>query len=467
MASVASITGYLMIPPDNASAVSESAVVLAVNDEIQVFQRSGAGGTVLGTPTSTSLDKFFVTSAFTFDPRVIYDSVNHKLIVTAVDQNSTGNVSDMWIAVSTDATGSAWHVQHFNTSLTVGGQLSWADFPQVGLDNAGNLYLTANMFSFSGGQYGGTLMWVVNDGTVTTNQAITPTAFDPSVAAGLGVGNDLFSLAPANMVEPGFVTATSGDYLVSYNSATNGAGDKVLDVLHVSATGTAVHTQIDVGAFDSLGQYNGVTAPQPGSSQTIDADDSRTASVVYATVNGVGYLYVAADIVPKSGPDAGHTTAHWWVLSTDAGGNPVALVNQGDISGNTFVSGSNLRSYYPSLAVGANGEMAVSFSGSGPANGTNYTGYASAYEVLIQNPLDTSHGTYQETGGWKLVEAGVANYYRTLGGSDNRWGDYSSISTDPLNTSHFWAFNEYAQAHNFLLSSQGQSSVWGTELGYF
>src|SRR6185312_3693517 len=123
---------------------------------------------------------------------------------------------------------------------------------------------------------------------------------------------------------------------------------------------------------------------------------------------------------PKSGPDAGHTTVHWWVLST-AGGAPV-LVNQGDISGNTFHAGSNLRSYYASLAVDDHGNMAVSFSGSGPTNGTNYTGYASAYEVTI---ADAAHTGTHEVGAWQMLEAGTATYYRTFGGQDNRWGDYS------------------------------------------
>jgi len=59
----------------------------------------------------------------------------------------------------------------------------------------------------------------------------------------------------------------------------------------------------------------------------------------------------------------------------------------------------------------------------------------------------------------------VANYYRTFGGADNRWGDYSSISTDPNNPNHVWAFNEYAMAHG--IAFQGQNGLWGTELGYF
>jgi hypothetical protein len=176
-----------------------------------------------------------------------------------------------------------------------------------------------------------------------------------------------------------------------------------------------------------------------------------------------GVLYVAADIIPVSGLDAGHTTAHWWALQTDGAGHVTGLAGQGDISGNAFVNGSNLRSYYPSLAVEGNGALAVSFSGSGPTNGTGYTGYPSAYEVTIANPLQA--GVDQHTGGWQLVEAGVANYYRTFGGADNRWGDYSSVSTDPLNPNHAWAFNEYATAQG--IAFQGQNGLWGTELGYF
>jgi hypothetical protein len=458
--SVGALTGYLMIPPDNASAVSQSTVVLAVNGEVSVYQRSGVSslgnGLTLSTPVSTSLDGFFKASG-TFDPRAIYDPVNHKLIVAAVDQNATGNVSDMWIAVSsTDTSASpSWTIQHFSTSLTIGTAASWADFPQIGVDAGGNIYLTANMFSFSAGSYEGSRLWITNE------SGAAPLLVDPSAAAGLGLTgpNELFSLAPANMVSPSSTTMGNGEYLVSYNSVRNGANHNALDVLYVTSSGATSHTSVDVGLIDQAGAFAGVDAPQPGVKQTLDADDTRVASVVYA--NGV--LYVAADIVPVSGVDAGHTTAHWWALQTDGAGQVTGLIDQGDISGNTFVSGSNLRSYYPSLAVEANGALAVSFSGSGPTNGTGYTGYASAYEVTIANPL--TGGAYQHQGAWQLVEAGVDSYNRTLGGADNRWGDYSSISADPLNPNHVWAFNEYAMTHSVI--NQGGTGVWGTELGYF
>ena len=46
----------------------------------------------------------------------------------------------------------------------------------------------------------------------------------------------------------------------------------------------------------------------------------RAASAVFhagATSTAPGHLYVAATIVPTSGPDAGHVTAHWWAFETD------------------------------------------------------------------------------------------------------------------------------------------------------
>jgi hypothetical protein len=438
--SVGTLNGAYMIPPDSASAVSESAVILATNGELQVYTR-GTSNTALTKIKDVSLDSFFGTTG-TFDPRVVYDSVTHKLVVVAVDQNAGGS-SHIHIAVSDDATAGHFTFQTINTALTVNGVLSWADFPQVGLDGLGNLYLTANMFDFASSNWQGGLMWIANETTAGA------TVVDPSAAAGVG---ELFSLAPT-------ATATgNGNYLVSYNSARAANGHNLLDVLHVDSAGHATHAPIDVGPIDQLAPGGGLTAPQPGTATAIMADDSRTASVVYKN----GYLYVAASILPSSGVDAGHTTAHWWVLSVDATSGAPALVNQGDISGNTYIAGSNLRSYYPSLAVDDNGNMAVSFSGSGPTNGTGYTGNPSAYEVLVH---DAAHTATTEVGGWQVLEAGVANYVRTFGGPDNRWGDYSSISLDPQNPGHFWAFNEYAMAHG--ISFQGQNGVWGTELGYF
>lgn len=454
--SVGLINGSYLIPPDSASAAGMSGILVAVNGEVQEFDRPDIAH--LTAQPGFSLDSVFKgASGFTsgaFDPRVLYDPASDRFVVVAVDQNSTAQTTQILVAVSLNGhphSGTDFSATSINVSGAIPG--SWADFPQAALDNAGNVYVTANMFSFSASQFTGSRLWTVKESGLIASAPV-----DPSAQAGLA--SDLFGLSPTTMTASG---SPAGEYLVSYNSAVDASGANVLNIVHVLG-GSYTTQAIGVGHIDQSVQYGGLTAPQPGTTKTIDADDSRTAIAVFQN----GHLYVAATIVPTSGPDAGHTTAHWWAFSTDASGAVTGLLNQGDVSGNTFVPGSQLRSYYPSLAVGqANGhdELAISFSTSAPATGAGYDGYPSAYEVSFDPLANTSGTGYQEIGGWKLLAGGQANYYRTFGYHDNRWGDYSSISVDPLDTTHstYWAFNEYAMTQG--TSILGENGRWGTELG--
>lgn len=457
--SVGLVNGSYMIPPDSSSAAGTSGILVAVNGEVQEFDRPDASH--LTSQPGFSLDSVFKSaSGFTsgaFDPRVLYDPTTDRFVVVAVDQNSTAQTTHVLVAVSTN--GHPHSGADFNaTSIDVSGAIpgSWADFPQAALDNAGHVYITSSMFSFAASQFTGSRLWTVQENGLGVSGPV-----DPSSKAGLA--SNLFSLSPTNMTAAG---APAGEYLVSYNSATDASGSNVVNIIHVSG-GAYTAQSVSVGHIDQTPQYGGVTAPQPGTTKTIDADDTRTAVAVYQN----GHLYVAATIVPTSGPDAGHAAAHWWAFSTDANGAVTGLLNQGDISGNTFVPGSQLRSFYPSLAVGqgANGheELAISFSTSAPAAGTGYDGYPSAYEVTFDPLANTSGTGYQEIGGWRLLAGGQANYFRTFGAHENRWGDYSSISPDPLDPSHgtYWAFNEYAMTNG--TSFLGESGRWGTELGLF
>jgi hypothetical protein len=491
---VGALNGSYMIPPDSASAAGVSGVLVAVNGVVQEFHRTGVGpSSQLTAQAAFKLDALFASasgfSGGAFDPRVLYDSIHDKFVVVAVDQNSTAKSTHILVAVSNN--GDPHSAADFQAqSIDVHGAIpgSWADFPQAALDSSGNIYVTANMFSFSSGQFTGSRLWIIPEANVPT---ASPQAIDPSFNAGVGNGaSDLFSLAPTNtagFTDPATHVNTggsSGTYLVSYNSATNSAGHDVVNIIHASG-GIYTAASIDVGKIDQSAQFGGISAPQPGASNTLDADDSRTALGVFhaGPAGQPGHLYVAATIVPTTGPDAGHATAHWWAFETDpTSGNVTKLVNQGDISGNTFAPGSNLRTYYPSLAVttvlGSDGQMhdqlAVSFSSSAPATGSGYDGYASAYEVKFDPLASIGYNSathYEEIGAtatgthWNLLASGLASYYRTFGGHDNRWGDYSSITVDPTDNSSVWAFNQYAMTPG--TSILGQTGRWGTELGLF
>ena len=444
-------SGFYVVPPDNTSAAGDQAVVVAVNLEMQVWSRAAGAPDQLTKVFDTSLIKFF-NSDGVFDPRVLYDPNSDRFIVVTGDTDFGAQTSHIDIAVSKVANPSS--AADFSTvRLDVGGAIpgSWADFPQVGLDNAGHLYITANMFTFTG-SFTGSRLWVVNEATLTSSAAIDPN----------GAAEDLFSLTPTNM------PTGSGNFLLAYNSAHNAAGHNVIDVFTVNAAGAATSQQVDVGTIDLAPQYAGLGAPQAGTQRTIDAGDTR---MEYAVWNN-GHLYAVSNIVPDEGPDAGHVTAHFWAFNASTAGGPISVANQGDISGNSYSPGSDLRSYYPSVAVGSSGGhdlLAVGFAGSAPANGAGYVGYGSAYVATFDPLADTSGNGYQEIGDWDVQHSGVAPYFRAFGPQfDNRWGDYSSVTVDPLDAAHFWAFNQYADTPGSVLRGYGaEDGRWATDLGLF
>ena len=447
----ATVNGNYFIPPDSTSAAGTAAILVGVNGVIEAFGRTTGVDTLTPHAPGFALDDVFNGATgflgSAFDPHILYDPNSDRFIIVAVDQNATNKTSQLLVAVSNNGSplsGADFHAVAIDANAGSG---SWADFPQVGLDSSGHIYITANMFTFSGGSYSGTRLWVENETALSSGASAVNVS-----AAGAGA-NDFFSAAPT------YDPHGAGEFLISYNSATNSAGHNVLHVVQVDTNGSLGTEQtVDLGKIDQLATFGGISVPQPGTSHTLDGDDSRTS---LAVMQG-GHLYVAATILPTSGADAGHATAHWFELGADSSGN-VSLLNQGDVSGNAAFSGSNLRTFYPSVAVSTdasgNDELAISFSTSAPQTGTAYDGFPSAYEETIDPTTGAS------VLGWQLLEGGVANYYRTFGTHDNRWGDYSSISADPLHPGQYWAFNQFAETHGTSLL--GENGRWATELGLF
>jgi hypothetical protein len=454
--SVGATNGYYMIPPDNASAAGPNNVVVATNGEIEVLSKTGT------VQLNQSLVSFFKPlnplSNFSdpnqtqaFDPKVVYDATSGRFVVVALEQSDAGgtsndaNTSRILIAVSNggDPSNPAnWSYTSVNSELTINGKASWADFPGVATDGSA-IYVTANMFDHATGNYQGSRLWVVNESTLAKSAA-----YDPSVLSGAASssGGDFFTLQPAQIYG---APAGSGTYLVAYDGARSStASGKALNIIHVTnpfAVGgpTFSYQQVNVGNIDSAGQYASFLAPQRGTSTAIDAGDNRALSAVWRN----GSLYVTADVIPPSGPDAGHVTAHWFQVSTT--GSKLALSQQGNVSGAAI--GSGVRTYYPSIAVDANGDVVVNVSASGPGL------YASAYYAvhLAGDAAGTTHTPV-------AFASGVAPYVRTFGGGDNRWGDFSSVTVDPANPSGFWLFNEYATTQGTVI--QGESGRWATKV---
>src|SRR5919199_1734125 len=100
--------GYYYIPPDSSEATGLTKLVMAVNGQIEIANKDGTS------PANVSLDGFFsslngsINVNGVFDPKVIYDQVNDRFIVVALEQHAATSTSpaSSHILVAVSNTGS-------------------------------------------------------------------------------------------------------------------------------------------------------------------------------------------------------------------------------------------------------------------------------------------------------------------------------------------------------------------------
>jgi len=454
--------GFLFIPPDPMGAAGPSRLVAVVNTMIECRTKGGH------LKWRSSLANFFAPlspTTFTFDPKMVYDKHANRFVVVALEAVSGGgnlspaNVSRLLLAVSKDdapATSSSadWYYYAIDakTFYTLpapnGVRDAFADYPGFEVDEEA-IYITANMFGFSPGFYLGVNLWIVDKGLgsggVYDGGAASVSLYDPYAGGGV-----VTTTMPTEINGAG--AGSVGNFLVSYSGLRDGTGLEYVQVVAVTdplgTVGGPYFAQqfIPVADIDSPGGLP--DAPQPGTNIRIEVNDRRALDSVWQN----GHLWMTATTLPNTGPEAGETTAYWFELDTTGGPGSVALADHGPIGGEDIAAGTY--TYFPSVAVNALDEVMFGFSASAP------TVYGGAYAAGRQ-PGDAA-GTVQET---LTIQEGTDWYFRQFGGTRNRWGDYSGMSVDPVETDKFWVFNEFADTRGTFTNGGTQDGRWGTVWG--
>lgn len=440
-------SGFYSIPPDPNGAAGLNYLVNIVNTSIEWYTKSGTR------INSVSLQNFFsVLNPLTscFDPKVIYDQYKNRFVAICLEQTDTSygsptNSSRIFVAVSKDDNPSdGWYFAAINSKIIASGKESWADFPGLAVDSNA-VYITSNIFSFAatGGVYGGTRLWIISKASLYSGGTASANLYDPQNAAGA----IYTTMQPAHTY--GSLPGSIGTFLASYSGLTDQTDEYVGIILinNPLSAPTFTNQYIDIGKIDNLNLVDLPGAPQPGSSNTIDVGDRRTLCALWKNNN----LWITTTVVPPSGADAGQTTAFWIKINT-ANTNLLLTADEGYVGGEDISPGTY--TYYPSVAVDAQGDMGIGFSASSP------TKYAGAYYAgrLASDPAGT-------IGSSVVYREGLDYYYRTFGGGGNRWGDYSGISIDPSDNTTFWVYNEYAITRGTVISSE--DGRWGTAWAKF
>ena len=448
-------SGFYHIPPDPHGAAGPLHLVEVVNTSISWYLKaSGARQSTkrLGN-SSTITGSFFEPlnpANGLFDPKVVYDPFEQRFVVIALERVDPAT-SRILVAVSaTSDPNGTWYYQAINSEFTISSTAYWFDYPGLAVDEEG-VYITGNLFTHTGGTYGGTRLFTLaktsgTGGGLYAGGTSTTNVYDPFALT--GQPGAATTLQPSRIHGTAVEASSVGVFLAATGYTCNSGA---LNCMYVIRVTNPLSSPTFTGTFVSLGAvFDPQTsvlpdAPQLGTATLIETNDRRALDAFWRS----NLLYVSFHVLPSSSTDAGQVTAHW--VKLNATNAAVSLADQGNIGGEDIATGTY--TFFPSIAADAAGNMAVGFSASAP----------SIYPGAYATGRLTSAGA-GTVGASLEARAGQDYYVRTFGSGQNRWGDYTATVVDPVDGS-FWVYNEFALTRGTTLI--GEDGRWGTVFGNF
>jgi hypothetical protein len=397
-------------PPDSDVAAGPTYIVSTVNVSLAIYNKT-TGVNVF----QENLANFFApvgagSSADMFDPRVTYDDLAGRFVISVLEENDDARTSflDFAVSNSSDPNQGFTEMHRLNVKETSGAGTFWGDYDQIGW-NADVYVFTLNMYSFPSMK-----------GTFNHVQVLTV-----GKAGVLDQNNATLGLSTLDRTGPEDETLTPA---MMHGAAPGGPmwlgeeGDASTYFRFVEMTNVLSPNPTVNDVLVSVPAYQAVVPPtQPGGSKITTIIDSSVLSVVtrgnkMALTQNVG--------------SGGVTRARWYEF--DLGGGSPALSQWGEIN-----RGAGVFTYFPAADIAPDGSAGLVFQESSPQENISMyvTGWAATDEPGVLEPAI-------------LVKAGQAVY------NGNRAGDFCGLSIDPDGHS-FWACGEF---------SNNEATNWGTWL---
>jgi hypothetical protein len=389
-------------PPDTHGAVGSTYFVEVTNSHIDMWLRKSTGPVL---QKSVTLATFFnYTTQTIFDPRVVYDSTWNRWIITADAFPESSTVQKYLIAVSSgpDPTLSFFT---YKIDIDIFDNNDLWDFPQLGIDQDAVLF-TANIFANAGsGGFVGADFFAIAKSRLYNGQGFAVPIFTGLVG----------TLAPPIVLDQNASTfliaaPTSGTVFTKY-TATNTS--------HPGAT-SLVSSTITVTSYSIPPD-----AHQPGIPDLLDTQDCRFANAS-----------------TQSGDDL------WQTHTVNLSGFPAPVFYRLSTSTDTiiqsgfyFVSGSS-DDFNCSITANATGDCFVTYTSTNAGAGLNP-------QVRLSGKLNAE--TSIPAGPLAVTSPDV---YNASSDTTERWGDYSAITVDPLNSSIAWLVNERVTVGGVLWGSR-------------
>ncbi len=405
--------GVNAAPPDTNGSVGATQYVQWVNEGFAIFNKTtgaqvypatgaAAGNTLFagfGGPCETSNDG---------DPIVLYDKAAGRWIMTQFAVSSAPYLQCIAVSQTSDATG-AWN--RYSYSFGTG----FNDYPKFGVWPDA-YYASYNIFA-NGSSFAGAKACAYNRTAMMAGAAApTQVCFATSTAYG--------GLLPSDLDGPTPPAAGSPNYFLNF-----GSNSLNLWKFHVDWSNTANSTftgpvSLPVASFTTANNV-----PQAGTTQRLDSlSDRLMYRLAYRNIGGHDTLLVnhSVAVVTLSTRNRKSTIAavRWYELRGTSGN--FSVYQQG-----TFAPDSNHR-WMGSIAMDKVGNIALGYSKS--SNAMNpaifYTGRAPGDALgTMQAEAQLKQGAGSQTTGL------------------SRWGDYSSLSVDPVDDCTMWYTTEYIAAN--------------------
>lgn len=427
--------GFRVMPPDTEGDVGPNHYFEWINLVFKIYDKNG--NTVLGPLPGNAFWSGFGGPCETDndgDPIVLYDHLADRWFVEQFSATSPYRLC-FALSVTSDPTGSYYRWQYvFGTS----GNSKFPDYPKVGVWHDA-YYVGFNQFlNLSSWSGAGAL------GLEKAKMLIG----DPNPAM---IYFDLYSVNPnfGNMFPAhleGPVTGTPDGIFMEWDDST-WLGDPQ-DALRIwyfhpdwvtpanstfGVSGQPNEIVYTANIDPDMCGYSRNCIPQQGTSQKLDALSDRLMYRIQYRDFGTYQVMITAQTVDADGTD--HAGVHWRELRNT--GTGWAVYQEG-----TYAPDANHR-WMPSAAMDNSGNICVGYTVS---SSSMYPSAAYACREAGDPP-----GTL---GNEVIYKVGTG--YQSGG---NRWGDYSTMSLDPVDQCTFWTAQEFGRASG--------SFFWSTYIGSF
>ena len=386
-------------PPDTNGAVGATQFVQWVNESFAVFDKT-SGTKLYGPAAGNTLWSGFgggCQNNNDGDPIVQYDKAAGRWIFTQFSVSTTPYLQCVAVSQSSDATG-PYYRYAFQYS-------NFPDYPKLGVWPDA-YYIAFNMFQ--GNFFAGSQLCAYDRASMLAGVQATQQCFQLSSSFGGVLPSDLDGSTPPPAGAPNF--------MLNFGTNSLNLWKFHVDWAHSANSTLTGPTNMPVAAF-SEACGGGTCIPQSGTRQQLDSlGDRLMYRLAYRNFGDHEALVVNHSVGSPSG-------VRWYELRSP-GGTP-SIFQQG-----TYAPDSTYR-WMGSIAMDHSGNIALGYSVSSSSinPGMRFTGRV---------PTDALGTMQAET----TIVNGTGSQLANL----NRWGDYSSMSVDPVDDCTFWYTNEYLKS---------------------